>query len=344
MAVAYSGKRHLRDVLRWRWLLAVLLVAVLATFVVTRILAGGGPALTSDKQQYNPGETVFLLGSGFEPSSWYDVVVERPDGTIVIGDGSETPGWDTVLTNAAGTFSTTYLLNGEETSIPGEYFVRVYDVGEAHISGNELATTNFFEDDTGFPTQLDVVKNDLAVTVSGLWAWPNCDNETKPEKHVGFGIVWGELLQAGQMAEIQTVYPGGEIVGTIDIWTGRFVIEIKSTKLNSLKPPSPAWLQQLGMYVAPNIQGDVKTASGLLRIVYIDGDKYSLHCPDHGLPSVDMTRKNPDTSRQKKICPVCLEDTGEIRFLVSGDGELIIDRGRMIAKSQQAPSGEIAVA
>src|SRR5262249_16924223 len=48
--------------------------------------------------------------------------VIRPDGSIVKGDGSFTPGWDKVLSNASGSFTYLYKLDG----IAGTYQVRVY--------------------------------------------------------------------------------------------------------------------------------------------------------------------------------------------------------------------------
>lgn len=135
------------------------------------------------------------------------------------------------------------------------------------------------------------------------------------------GILWHEMQQEGEMAEIQTIYPSG-IIGTIDIWkNGRFVVELKSTDMSSLKPLSESWLTQLGAYIAPNIRPGVAQASGLLKIRYKRGDNYMLSCPDHGLPNENVTRKNDKTGRQKKVCPDCLQNDGWERFLESGDGK-----------------------
>ncbi|MCH8064781.1 MAG: hypothetical protein IIC90_03000 [Chloroflexi bacterium] len=192
MAFVRPQVRHGSGVLRWQLLLALPIVAAIAVFAATQIFAGSSTSILSDKRQYNPGETVVLTGLYFAASSSFDVVVERPDGSIVIGNRSETPGWDTVPSNAEGDFVYFYLLNGEATEIPGEYLVRVYDAGAAQIPANELATTNFFDDDSAFPTSLTVVTDGLEVTVSGDWQWDTCDNKVDLKKHVGFGMDWDD--------------------------------------------------------------------------------------------------------------------------------------------------------
>ncbi|MCH8025927.1 MAG: hypothetical protein IH866_03950, partial [Chloroflexi bacterium] len=192
MAFARPQVRRVSGAFRWQLLLALAAVVALAVFAATQIFAGGSTVILSDRRQYDPGETVVLTGLNFAASSWFDVVVERPDGSIVIGDGSETPGWDTVPSDVDGRFFYFYLLNGEETEIPGEYLVRVYDAGAAQIPANELATTNFFDDDTAFPTSFVIATNGLQVTVSGGWEWENCNNKVDLKKHVGFSIDWGD--------------------------------------------------------------------------------------------------------------------------------------------------------
>jgi len=84
--------------------------------------AAQSPVVTTDKADYAPGETVTITGSNFLVGS-YDIPVIRPDGTIVKGDGSFVPGFDTVTAGADGSFVYPYILNG----IDGLYEVRVYD-------------------------------------------------------------------------------------------------------------------------------------------------------------------------------------------------------------------------
>ncbi len=78
--------------------------------------------IITDKDDYAPEETVVINGYGFAATTPYDIPVKRPDGTIVTGDGTFTPGWDTVTTDATGAFVYFYKLDG----ILGLYEVRVY--------------------------------------------------------------------------------------------------------------------------------------------------------------------------------------------------------------------------
>ena len=117
-------------------LTVTLLVALGATLAV---LADPQYTLATDKLDYRPNETVIVSGTGYTAGTWYAVPVKRPDGSIVKGDGSFTPGWDLTLADANGLLYT-YKLDG----ITGEYQVRVY---AADWSGNwdepALASTTF---------------------------------------------------------------------------------------------------------------------------------------------------------------------------------------------------------
>jgi hypothetical protein len=61
--------------------------------------------LMTDKPAYAPEETVAVTGSGFLPNAHLDVPVIRPDGSIVKGDGTFAPGWDSVLADGSGDFA-----------------------------------------------------------------------------------------------------------------------------------------------------------------------------------------------------------------------------------------------
>src|SRR5207248_10538804 len=58
----------------------------------------GTESVTSDKADYSPEQTVHLAGAGYSPGCDVVVKVTRPDGSVVIGDGSFTDGSDTVTT------------------------------------------------------------------------------------------------------------------------------------------------------------------------------------------------------------------------------------------------------
>ena len=87
-----------------RALLALVLVLGLILPVATPAMAQSIPSVSTDKEDYTPGETVIISGSGFEGNVTLVVRVTRPDGSIVTGDGSFTEGSDTVTTDAGLSF------------------------------------------------------------------------------------------------------------------------------------------------------------------------------------------------------------------------------------------------
>jgi hypothetical protein len=84
----------------------------------------------SDKADYSPEETVQLSGAGYTSSCIVHVEVTRPDGSIVKGDGTFTPGVDAATTTSAGTFRDAYQLDG----IKGLYRVRVLGAADVVLA------------------------------------------------------------------------------------------------------------------------------------------------------------------------------------------------------------------
>ncbi|MGD0766087.1 MAG: hypothetical protein ABR978_07250, partial [Dehalococcoidia bacterium] len=114
-------------------------------------LAQAAPELTTDKGDYSPEEVVTITGGGFAPNTAYDIVVIRPDGTIVHGDGSFLPGWDTTpLTDESGSFTYLYQLDG----VQGTYVVEAYlspFVGDP-LSDTPITTVTFTDCPRPTPT------------------------------------------------------------------------------------------------------------------------------------------------------------------------------------------------
>ncbi len=104
--------------------IAILAGAVLAlsSLAVVPSTAAVFPTLATDKPDYHPDETVHITGTGYEPAAGYDVPVMRPDGSMVHGDGSGLPGWDSVTADGSGDLAYDYVLDG----IFGVYEARVY--------------------------------------------------------------------------------------------------------------------------------------------------------------------------------------------------------------------------
>jgi len=99
-----------------------------------RCAPSGGETVATDKADYPPESTVLVSGSGYGPGCRLRVEITRPDGSIVRGDGTFSPGVDEVVTSGAGTFSYAYQLDG----IEGTYRIRVLGP-----DGLALATTTF---------------------------------------------------------------------------------------------------------------------------------------------------------------------------------------------------------
>jgi len=113
--------------------------------------------ICTDKDDYAPGETVHISGSGFAAGTGLSVKVTRPDGSVVTGDGSFAPwptAYDTVITNTEGGFRYDYVLNG----IEGEYLIEVLD-----SSGTVLATHTFTDSRTITSVTLNGVHPTLRV-------------------------------------------------------------------------------------------------------------------------------------------------------------------------------------
>src|SRR3972149_7825801 len=136
------------------------------------LLSSGTPgsahngAVTTDKADYAPDETVIVTGSGFGAGESLDIPVIRPNGSIVVGDGSFADGWDAVVADGNGNFPYPYVLNG----ILGTYTVEVYPTPWGGPASGEtpLANTTFTD---AINKTLDQCKNGpiTGVIIPCLW-------------------------------------------------------------------------------------------------------------------------------------------------------------------------------
>ena len=65
----------------------------------------GVPNISTDKIDYHPEEVVIVEGVGLLPNTEYLIKITRPDGTVVVGDGSFDLGSDTITTSEKGEFT-----------------------------------------------------------------------------------------------------------------------------------------------------------------------------------------------------------------------------------------------
>ncbi len=97
------------------------LAAVVVAFAIGGVASAAAPKLSADQSDYTPESLVHVTGTGFAPGT-YAVPVLRPDGSMVTGDGTFTPGWDEVTTGGSGNLAYGYQLDG----VLGFYEVRAY--------------------------------------------------------------------------------------------------------------------------------------------------------------------------------------------------------------------------
>ncbi|HYM14678.1 MAG TPA: hypothetical protein VEZ14_03900, partial [Dehalococcoidia bacterium] len=169
---------------------ALAVVLALAFFVLQLHWSGGASAsaysVTTDQEVYSAGDLVTITGAGYVAGGSYDVVVVRPDGSIVNASG--VPGFDTVTADTLGNITDLYTLTLDAPA--GVYVVEVFDSADTAHSV-PLALTSFY-DDTPYPLTITQSSAGLTVTVSGTWKWNGCISHSNSKKHVGFAIVWGD--------------------------------------------------------------------------------------------------------------------------------------------------------
>ena len=97
--------------------------------------ATGSETVRTDKPGYPNLDVVHVGGSGYAAGCPVTVRIVRPDGSVVTGDGTETPGSDTVTTGPDGSLAYDYRLG----TVDGTYWVYAVDPETNRI----LAITTF---------------------------------------------------------------------------------------------------------------------------------------------------------------------------------------------------------
>ena len=91
----------------------------------------GTETVQTDTAHTYPFQTVVISGTGYVPLCGVTVQVTRPDGSIVVGDGTGTPGSDIVSTDATGSFTYLYHMG----NLGGLYLVSVLGENGAALTG-----------------------------------------------------------------------------------------------------------------------------------------------------------------------------------------------------------------
>ena len=95
----------------------------------------GTERVRTDKARYPHYETVHVSGRGYAARCAVTVRITRPDGSVVVGDGSQLPGSDTAVTSASGRLAYDYTLS----DIDGYYRIDVVGAGGAVLATREFA-------------------------------------------------------------------------------------------------------------------------------------------------------------------------------------------------------------
>ena len=89
--------------------------------------------VTTDDNAYAPGSLVHVSGTGYTVACDVVVKVTRPDGLVVVGDGSQVAGSDTVSTDLFGNFTYDYQLQSVP-AVEGTYVVDVLGAADAVLA------------------------------------------------------------------------------------------------------------------------------------------------------------------------------------------------------------------
>ena len=169
---------HRTFVARRRLPVTLLLVAILAGFAgglasgpttASASCEADSPSIVSDKDSYGGMETAILTGEGFDCGVTLTIKITMPDGQVLTGDGTGTPGSDTVVSDEHGAFTYEYQLFGEYPD--GTPYVGQedeYKVEVLNASGTVLATTTFTDTHFrgGHMTWREVGPNEVEITVT----------------------------------------------------------------------------------------------------------------------------------------------------------------------------------
>jgi protocatechuate 3,4-dioxygenase beta subunit len=153
------------------------------------------PTISSDKADYGPEETAIISGQGFNSDKLVDILIVRPDDSIIKGDGTFTEGFDSLTIDSDGKFTYSYILNG----IPGDYRVNVYDSADNSHS-HLLATTSFADslvsNYAGTATSVSGTITNAQGSVDGNCASTITNNAEIAFTNFGFSIPTGSTINS----------------------------------------------------------------------------------------------------------------------------------------------------
>lgn len=155
----------------------------------------------TDEPEYLKGDISHIYGESFAPYTSILIKVTRPDGSVVTGDGSETIGSDTILTNVDGNFAYSYSINGIQAE--GIYTVEAIDT--APDPDVILATTTFLDKAQFLLQGCSWTKGDCTQAPLPAWA-----NGPTPMDGWTSGVLkgWAELDYVSYRLRVNLPKPG----------------------------------------------------------------------------------------------------------------------------------------
>ena len=189
----FSGRNRLV------WLVVVLFAVPFGSSS-TEAACGESPAITTDKLDYSPIETVVISGTGFNCGEVLSVLITAPDGSTMSGDGTGAAGPDSVAADDNGAFALRYHLSGtlaDSSAYQGQ--LGIYRVDVLDVSATVLAETHFGDAGGAFSCAL--------TTAGGVKCW-------------GYGGGWGSLGNASVENSATPVDVTGLTRGVVQIAVG----------------------------------------------------------------------------------------------------------------------------
>lgn len=122
------------------------------------------PSLVTDQQNYLPGDTVILMGAGFQPGETVDVSIAIDDdaNNVHIGDYD----WMVELANDSGEFTTFW-------TVPLEAYGMTLRATALGLTSSRVATTTFLDDITTTDVSFRIVGMSAVVPADGFTLYLN---------------------------------------------------------------------------------------------------------------------------------------------------------------------------
>ncbi|MFZ5876473.1 MAG: DUF11 domain-containing protein [Nitrospirota bacterium] len=96
--------------------------------------AAAVPEISSNQPEYTLGDTAIIYGQYFTPGESVVMQVVRFDGSIVKGDGTNSPGADVVTVTDDGTFTYFYIVEGPASAYEGDIVANAMPLGAVDLT------------------------------------------------------------------------------------------------------------------------------------------------------------------------------------------------------------------